>query len=493
MMQFANVPGMAKRKPADLTILPFWQNKKRPLPACEFKELSSLANLPVKAGDFQGKEGECLLLYSPKRKEKRVLLLGLGDKNKGTGETLRRAYAAAVKACHKKKVKHINVGLPKGVGKEGSSAIAEGLLLANYTFDQLKKDSLKGDPQVTVSKACFIGASKEEMAACHRSQKLIGAVNFARDLVNGNADDVTPQYLSKMAEGLEKEFSSIKTTVLGKKEIEKENLGLLLAVSRASAVDPAFIIVEYRGDPGSKERTALLGKGITYDTGGLQLKTVPAHMEEMKSDMSAAATVLGTLRAAADLGLKVNIVGVIPATENAIGPKSFKPGDVYVSHAGKTVEVADPDAEGRLVLADAVSYAQKHLSPTRIIDLATLTGGIIIALGEETTGLFSNNDGLAKKLIAAGEKTYERLWRMPLFEEYRERLNSTIADIRNTGPRKATSINGALFIKEFVHKEMPWAHLDIAGTAYLSNPKYYHNTPATGVGIRLLIEFFNES
>jgi leucyl aminopeptidase len=233
--------------------------------------------------------------------------------------------------------------------------------------------------------------------------------------------------------------------------------------------------------------TALVGKGITYDTGGLHLKTT--GMETMKDDMSGGAAVLGTIKAAAALGLKVNIIGAVASTENAIGPDSYKMGDVYRSYSGKTVEIMDTDAEGRLVLADAVSYIEDHYKPSRIIDLATLTGGIIVSLGDEASGLFSNDDELAEDLIRSGKHTYERLWRFPLYREYKEALKSTIADMRNSPPaRKASSIMGGMFIQEYIRKT-PWAHLDIAGTAFLSNPRHYHPTNATGVGIRLLIDY----
>jgi leucyl aminopeptidase len=207
--------------------------------------------------------------------------------------------------------------------------------------------------------------------------------------------------------------------------------------------------------------------------------------------MSGAAAVLGTIRAAAALGLKVNLLGAIPTTENSIGPLSYKPGNVYKSYSGKTVEIYDTDAEGRLVLADALAYVQDKYSPTRIIDLATLTGGIVVALGDEASGLFSNDDDLAEALLEAGEKTHERLWRLPLYPEYKELLHSSIADIKNATPdRKASPIKGAVFLHQFI-KKVPWAHLDIAGTAFLSSPRRYHTTNATGVGVRLLIEFLS--
>jgi leucyl aminopeptidase len=483
MVQFTHVAHLNQRKAADLIVLPFWQGKKLAHPACEMKEFAELFALPVQSGDFKGKEGETLVLYSRKQKhEKRVMLLGLGAEKTHSADSFRRAYAAAVKASLHKKHKTLNLLLPTEGDLEES--ICEGVCLTNYAFDVFKEK-----PAPLLTKACLIGGGKELLRRCKKTAAIISAVNYTRDLVNGNADDVNPQMLSARAEELQKEFSSIKTTVFDKKRIEKEKMGFLLAVSRGAACDPAFLVIEYRGNPSSKERTAIIGKGITYDTGGLNIKQT-GQMETMKCDMAGAAAVLGTLRAAALIGLKANLVGVIATAENAIGPNSYKPGDVYRGYSGKTVEISNTDAEGRLVLADALAYTEAHLKPTRIIDLATLTGGIVIALGEEATGLFSNNDKLAKELIHAGEKTHERLWRFPLYPEYKDALKSPIADLKNSGGRKASSITAAVFLQQFI-KNTPWAHLDIAGTAYLSELKPYHPTHATGVGVRLLIELLD--
>lgn len=476
----------AKRKESDVLILPFWKGEKGVEEAFSNKDLKSLYAHVLTTADFRAKEGESLFIYPEKGKERRLLLLGLGKKKEIKEESLRRAYAAATRACQGKKLKEVSVLLPK-TPFSCAALIAEGMLLANYSFDQLKKDVLKENPVGFINKLYLIEGSEKEWAEVKRVEKIVGAVNFARDLVNGNADDVTPQMLAETAKSLEKISSHVKTTVFDKKRIEKEKMGLLLAVNRGSFRDPAFILIEYRGDPSTSEMTALVGKGITYDTGGLNLKPT-GSMETMKDDMSGAAAVLGTIKAAAELKLKVNLLGAIPSTENAIGGKSYKPGDVYRSHAGKMVEISNTDAEGRLVLADALSYVQEHYKLSKIIDLATLTGGIVIALGEETTGLFCNDDKLAKNLEKAGEKTYERVWRMPMFSEYKEALKSTIADIKNSADRKASAINGAVFLLEFI-KKVPWAHLDIAGTAFISHPKHYHPTSATGVGVRLLIEY----
>lgn len=481
-MQLHGVSSFSSRPSSDVLILPFWHDKKA-IPACSQAEFRS--DVALADGDFKGKEGEVLFLYRKDKKENRILLLGLGKEDNCTPETIRRAYAAALKACRHKKLIHLSAALPQ-TDFPAAVAATEGFLLMNYAFDRLKHDILKDDPTTLVEKICLIGIKSEILEQCREAEKVITAVNFTRDLVNGNADDVTPQMLSKTARELEK-YKKVSTTVLGKKEIEKEKMGLLLAVNQGSSRDPAFIIIEYRGDPKSTTTTAIVGKGITYDTGGLNLKPT-GSMETMKDDMSGAATVLGTIKAAAELGLKVNIIGIIASTENCIGSRSYKPGDVFKSYSGKTVEITNTDAEGRLVLADALSYVQHNYKPTRIIDLATLTGGIVIALGEEASGLFSNNDKLAAAIMKAGENTHERVWRLPLYPEYREALKSPIADMKNSADRKASPITAATFLHEFI-KKTPWVHLDIAGTAFLSSPKLYHSTNATGVGVRLLIDY----
>ncbi len=479
-----------ERKTADLLVLPYWEGKKQAEKASDFSEFDHLAAAPIGTGDFKGKEGESMLLYvEPVKFEKRVLLIGLGTREKISPEVCRKAYGSVIKLAIGKKFSTLNVVIP--AGKEFASGVCfkglcEGLLLANYAFDRMKKEAAS-----LLTKVALLGADQKTLAEGKKLAQIAAAVYFTRDLVNNNADDVTPQVLAQCARDIEKEFPKVKTTVFGKKEIEKFKMGLLLAVSRGAAHDPAFMILEYKGDPASKKKTAIVGKGITYDTGGLNLKPT-GSMETMKCDMAGAAVVLGTLRAAASIGLKANLVGVIASTENAIGPNAFKPGDVYRSYLGKSVEISNTDAEGRLILADALAYTEEHLKPTRIIDLATLTGSVVVALGEGLAGLFSNNDALAAALVAAGERTYERVWRMPLCAEYKDELKSKIADLKNAGSRKGGSISAALFLQEFIKESAaptPWAHLDIAGTAFLSEIKAsYHPTYATGMGVRLLID-----
>lgn len=480
-MQFTH-----QRKAADLIVIPFWEGKTHAQNAAKFSEFESLSKVPIDAGDFKGKEGEALLLYIHKPKfEKRLLLLGIGSKEKVSAEAFRRAYAVAVRIALSKKCNSLNLVLPDT--KFPIDGIIEGLLLTNYAFDKRKKE-----PAKLLKRIGLIGADQKNLAHCKKLSMISESVNFARDLVNDNADEVTPLKLAECAQALAKKFPAVKTTIFDRQEIEKRKMGLLFAVGRGSQNGPYFIIMEYRGNPSSKERTAIIGKGITYDTGGLNIKPT-GSMETMRCDMSGAATVLGTMQAIASLRLKTNLTGVIATTENTIGPEAYKPGDVYQGYLGKTVEISNTDAEGRLALADAIAYTQEHLKPTRILDFATLTGGVVVALGEEITGFFSNNEKLAKALQEAGEATHERVWRLPLLPEYREHLKSTIADIKNAGGRKASPCTAAIFLNEFVEEKIPWAHLDIAGTAFTDLKIPYHTTQATGIGIRLMISFLENN
>lgn len=488
-MHFTQANTFASRKAADALVLPFFKGKNGAEEAFKDKVKPFFA-IPIESKDFLGSEGEILILYPSDQPEKRCILLGIGDQTKVTVEKLRRSFAQAAKFCQKQKFTKLNVLVPEissFTDDQILRGLCEGLLLANYTFDQLKGEKKKDDGPNLISNVCLIQGSKNCLEMAERYAAIAEGVYFARDLVNGNADDVNPQFLCKAANGIAKNFPHITTTIFDKKRIEKEKMGLLLAVNRGSDQDPAFIIIEYKGNPKSKEKTVLVGKGVTYDTGGLNIKV--ANMETMKGDMGGAAAVMGAIVAAANLNLKANITAVIPATENAISAKSYKPGDIYKSYSGKTVEIGNTDAEGRLILADALAYSVDHLKPTRIIDLATLTGAMIIALGTETIGMFANNDALADELIRSGSDTYERVWRLPLHEEYREALKSEFADLRNIGGRPAGSITAAMFLQEFVGN-VPWAHLDIAGTAYLEDgAKRYHPKYGTGSGVRLLIDF----
>lgn len=478
--------GFEKREKADLLIVPFWEG------ACEaasFSELKRHYAPLLTSGDFKGKRGEVALLYMEGQAEPRLLLLGLGKKEEQQAEDLRQSYAAAFSVALSKRIKSLNLLSPENFPREeGLRAVGASLFLSNYTFSQLKRESIQESPPVLLERVNWVDLDAKELALLEREQTIAEGVYLARDLVNGNADDVTPEMLGATARGFEKISPKVKTTLFDKRWLEKEKMGLLLAVNRGSEREPFLIQVSYQGNPGSEEQIVFVGKGVTYDTGGLNLKG-ETHMLTMKCDMAGSAAVLGAVRTAAALDLKVNLTVLVPATENGIDANSYKPGDVYVSYSGKTVEINNTDAEGRLVLADAISYAVRNLKPTYLVDLATLTGGVVIALGDEIAGLFANDEELAQRLLAASKRSGELLWKMPLYEGYADCLKSDIADLTNLGGREASSMKGALFLREFVGKATKWAHIDIAGTAYWTKPKHYHPTHATGFGVRLLIDF----
>ncbi|MFN0065955.1 MAG: leucyl aminopeptidase [Chlamydiales bacterium] len=489
---FTILPKLASRHDAELIVLPFWMKPKKAEAAASLGTLKDAVMSPIAAKDFKGEKGEKAVVYLSKEKEPRALLLGLGKQEKVCVETLRRSYSEAVKFCQEKGIEKINVVLPditemrKVSARETIEGVCEGILLTNYKWEQLVT---LDEETVLLKEVTLIGALEKDLAFVKRLESIAEGVYLSRDLTNGNADDVTPQYLASVAKKMEQEFPSIHTTIFDKKRIEKEKLGLLLAVGRGSDHDPAFIIMSHKGAPRSKEHIVIVGKGVTFDTGGLNLKPT-GSMETMRDDMSGSSVALSTVTTAAALGLPLNVTAVVPSAENCIDGKSFKPGDVYRCYNGTTVEIGNTDAEGRLLLADALAYAAKNLKPTCMIDVATLTGSIVVALGDDIAGLFCNQDKLANELLHASKRVAETLWRMPLHEAYDSKLKSDIADIKNIGGRPAGSITAALFLQRFVG-DIPWAHLDIAGTAFLSKENGYWPKNGVGFGVRLLIDFLS--
>ncbi|MGL5626260.1 MAG: leucyl aminopeptidase [Candidatus Rhabdochlamydia sp.] len=490
MIKITHTEDFQKRKNADVVICPVWKTETHAQIALDLKEFDALIRIPLE--DFSAKKGELLLLYREKGVEKRVLLLGLGEKKHCQAETLRQAYAGAIKQLRAKKIKSCNMLLPAFENENAFSILRsslEGLILANYAFDCFKSTPLNKP----LEKVCICGVNQSDASLIKKVEQIMQGVYLARDLVNANADDSNVEGLIKAAKDLSKNSKKLKVVVLREKQLEKERMNLLLAVGKASVHPPALVVLEYMGDPSSKDKIALVGKGITFDTGGLNLKTT-GHIETMKCDMAGSACVLGVMQSLCSLGVKKNVIGVLALAENAIGPSSYKPGDVYTSRLGKTVEINNTDAEGRLVLADALCYVEDIYAPHIVIDFATLTGAIVIALGEEAAGLFSNNDSLVRGLRKAALRTDERLWRLPLYPEYTEMLKSEIADLKNSAGRPGSSCTAAAFLQQFI-KKAAWAHLDIAGTAYLSKATSYHPTLATGSGVRVTIDFiehFNE-
>ncbi len=365
-------------------------------------------------------------------------------------------------------------------------SFVEGLLLGNYEFDKYKSKKEKID-----SLEVIINSSNEKLtnSAIVQGEYLIESVSFAKDLVNEPAIVLTPMELAKRAE-IELVKFGVDVTVLTKTELEDKKMGGILAVGGASANDPCLIKMEYKPKGKAKKKVALVGKGVTYDAGGLSIKPT-SGMVDMNADMSGAAVVIGIIKAAAMNNVNIELVGFIPAVENMISGNSYKPGDILTSYSGKTIEVKDTDAEGRLVLADALTYASEH-KPDEIIDFATLTGACVAALGEFTGGLFTDSDKIAEGLSAAGNKTYERVWRMPFWKEFDKLIESDIADVSNLGPRWGGAITAGKFLENFVDDKIDWAHLDIAGPATKHKFKNYTEKWHTAFGIRLVYEYLSK-
>jgi leucyl aminopeptidase len=367
---------------------------------------------------------------------------------------------------------------------------AEGVLLGNYSFDKYKTKKTK----TKVIDIYFYAENEKKLKnSISVAEKLISSVNITRDLQNEPGNNLTPELFSKRVVSEVKPYG-IKAKVFGESEIQKRKMGGLIAIGQGSNNKPRFIILEYKPaikTKKSKTKTiALVGKGITFDTGGISLKPAK-NMGEMKADMSGAAVVVGTLIAAAKNKLPVHLYGIIPSAENMVSGDAIRPGDIIKISNGKTVEIEDTDAEGRVVLADALHYASQ-LKPNQIIDLATLTGACVVALGEFVAGVFTKNDVMAENLYKSGITTYDRVWRLPMWDDFNEFIKSDVADVANLGStRWAGAITAAKFLEHFVDKNIPWTHLDIAGPSMNNNSRSYTKKYMTGFGVRLLFDYLS--
>jgi leucyl aminopeptidase len=435
---------------------------------------------PLKAAaadeNFSGKEREVLVAY-PGTPARRVIAVGLGKKDAFTPEKLRRAAAAAAARARSLDLKEISVELPAGNASENAQAATEGLLLALYEYKRFKTQGVK---PLKLS-AIRIDGPEE---AVRRGETYARATCLARDLVNEPPRDCTPRRLAAAAKGVAR--SGIRIRVLDEKAIRKLGMGGLEGVARGSTEPPRFVHLEYRA-PRARRTLAIVGKGITFDSGGLCIKPADG-MLWMKDDMSGAAAVIGVFSALGELRPRVNVHGIFAATENMPGGSAYKTGDVLRALNGKTMEIINTDAEGRLILADALSYASR-LKPDEIIDMATLTGACVVALGHDVSALFTKDVKLRDRLMEAARKEGEKLWPLPLEEDYFEMIKSHIADVKNSGGRWGGAITAALFLKEFVGEGIAWAHLDIAGPALVERDQPYRPTGGTGVMVRTLLRY----
>ncbi len=443
------------------------------------------------AGDFKGKEGEAAVVYLDKGAgPSRLVLVGLGERKNMNLEKYRRTAATGAKKARSLKAVSVGFEIPSDLREKADSlqALAEGAFLSLYRYDKYLTKKKDDEPSVDNLVFCSSESSTASLAprVLNRAQILCEATFLARDLENAPGNEIYPETLAKAARDCG-ERNGFAVTILDEYEIKQLGMGGVIGVSQGSTRPPRFIIMEYGKE--SKKPVVLVGKGVTFDTGGISIKP-SSGMAEMKMDMSGAAAVIGAFEAVARLRMPVHLVGLVPTVENMPSGSSIRPGDILRHFNGKTSEVDNTDAEGRLILADALAYAEKY-KPSAVIDLATLTGACVVALGHYATGMMGNDHGLQKALKIAGEKTYERVWRLPMFDEYEKLIKSDVADVKNVGGRWAGAITAAWFLRKFIG-DYKWTHLDIAGTAILEESLDYIPKGGSGVGVRLLSEFLKQ-
>ena len=457
------------------------------------KDIDILADGYIKGiinqGDMEGKPNTALLLHKvPNVLCKRVLLVGLGKEKEFKDSAFISAIQTAFRALQNTGTTDCAFYLTDMPVRERDVAwkvtqLAKLCVESDYRFDKLK--SIPEENKTVLSKITICIRDRADLAAGEEGLKQGAAIahgmSLTKDLGNLAPNICTPTYLADQAKELAKTYK-FKATILDKKDMEKHGMGALLAVSRGSHQPAKLIVLEYQGKGKKEKPIVLVGKGVTFDTGGISLKPA-ADMDEMKYDMSGAASVLGTMKAIGEMSLPINVVAIIPATENMPGGSATKPGDVVTSMSGQTIEILNTDAEGRLILCDALTYAERF-EPKAVIDIATLTGACVIALGNVATGLLSNDETLSQELIKAGELSVDRVWPLPLWDEYQELLKSNFADMANIGGRAGGTITAACFLSRYT-KKYQWAHLDIAGTAWKSGKE----KGSTGRPVPLLTRF----
>jgi len=443
----------------------------------------------LRSREFEGKHCQLELLHTGDADSgQRIVLIGLGKRCDFDLDRVRGAYAKAAQFIRSSNLLSFSTALDFGPSSASigdlTEAVVEGTILGSYQFTPYKtvqKEEIRQLREMTI--VVKDGQTDAARTAAANAEIICRAVSLARDMISTPGNEMTPSHMAGQAI-LAAKGRAVSVKVLDEQKMQRLGMNALLGVASGSKQPPRFIILEYRGGRKSDRPLVLVGKGLTFDSGGISLK--PAEkMDEMKSDMSGGAAVICAIMAAVDLELPVNLVGLVPATENMPSGRALKPGDILKSLSGQTIEVVNTDAEGRLILADALTYAGRY-KPAAIIDLATLTGACVIALGDYVTGMMGTDEALKEKIRKAADFTGEKVWELPLWEEYDEQIKSDIADVKNAGGRPAGTITAAAFLKKFVG-DFPWAHLDIAGPAWLSKDRSYIPKGASGVGVRLLV------
>jgi leucyl aminopeptidase len=435
------------------------------------------------AGELSGKFGELTLLHhAPGTAATRVLLAGAGKADKFDSAAARRWAGIAVRHLKAKSVKQIAIVLdPAHAGGEFAEAVVEGAILGNFEPDRHRT----GTDKKAVDSCTIVAPASEDVQQAVERGRIVGeAQNFTRELVNEPANLLTPAKVAEAAKTMAAAFG-LDCQVLDRTEMEKLGMGALLGVAQGSAEPPALVVIRYRpAAGGSGAHLGLVGKGVTFDTGGISIKPADG-MEKMKYDMAGGAAMIGAMQAIAQLKPAIPVTAFIPCVENMPGSKAQRPGDIVTAMSGKTIEVINTDAEGRLILADALVYARRE-GCTHLIDAATLTGAIVVALGHLNVGLFSNDDGMRDRVLAAARAGGERTWAMPLDDDYKDYLKSAFADLANVGGRWGGAVTAAMFLREFADPT-PWVHLDIAGTAWIDDEKPHLAKGPSGVPVRTLI------
>ena len=478
--------GRIEKEATDVLVLTHFEGETHLQPEAERvdKALGGWLRESLKSGEFSGASNQSALVHTRgKIPAKRVLLLGLGRKKDVKLDSLRQAGGrgwATPSQGHT---------VPRASATDIAQAMVEGAMLGGYQFKVYRSnDHDQPAPKLMTLVEERAGALAEVREGVRRGRVTAEATSFVRDLCNHPANVMTPSRIAAEARKLGRK-AGVKVQVLERKAIERLGMGALLGVARGSHEPPKFIILEHKGAGRNSKPTVLVGKTITFDSGGISLKP-SENMEQMKADMTGGAEVLATVCAAARLKLPLHVIGILPATENMPGGRAIKPGDIVTTLSGKTVEIQNTDAEGRLILADGLAYATRY-KPAAIIDIATLTGACVIALGQFAIGMLGNDDKVKARLVQSGQKTGERVWEMPLWDEYFEQLNSDVADMRNIGGRGGGMITAALFLSKFVGG-YPWVHLDIASTDWSERERAYLPKGPTGIGTRLLIQYLIE-
>jgi leucyl aminopeptidase len=456
------------------------------------KKLEGAISQLLKSGDFTAKLNQTAVLYPKSFVTKRVILVGLGKKDKFELDKIRQAAGTVYKKAKELKIKNY-VSFLYGRGHKGidfqasAQALTEGTLLSSYHLDQYKTEGK--EELFEVESMTIFEEDKTKKNVIEKGMKSgeinSWGTNLARNMVDHPSNVMTPGKMAEIALNLSKEYK-FRCEVLSVSDLEKLKFGALLAVAQGSHQPAKFIVMEHMPEKKRKGTIVLIGKAITFDSGGISIKPSEG-MWEMKGDMAGGAAVIATMASAAREGIPVHLIGLVPATENLPSGTAYKPGDIIKSYSGKTIEIISTDAEGRLILADALAYAQKY-EPKAILDIATLTGACVVALGNVVAGLLGNDLRLLNKVKRSAEKTGEKVWELPLHEEYDEQIKSDLADMKNSGGRPAGTITAAAFLKKFVGKT-PWAHLDIAGRDWEEKSKPYIPKGPVGFGVRLFLEF----